>query len=446
MILIKGGTVVNDGQKQQADIIIDGDSIKEIITEGIAGKYAADSFDAIIDAEGAYVLPGIIDTHVHFREPGLTHKATMESESRAAACGGVTTVFDMPNTKPQTTTAEALHEKLAVAQEKMHVNYAFFPGATNDNLDFLRQLDPRQVPGIKLFMGSSTGNMLVDKREALDAIFQLAKDKGLPLMAHCEDTAIINRNMQRVKEELGTDDPPIQYHPYIRSEEACYRSAALGAELARLHGTQFHIAHLTTARELSLLGDNITGEATVAHLLFSQQDYDEKGTLIKCNPAVKTLNDRDALRLALQSSTITTIGTDHAPHTIDEKQGGCAKAMSGMPMIQFSLVAMLSLVDKEVLTIERLVELMAHNPARLFRISRRGFLRPGYKADITIVRRGEPWTVTPECIQSKCRWSPLEGKQFHWHVAHTIVSGTPIYADGTFLGAHHFGEPVEFDG
>ena len=445
MILIKSGTVVNDGQKQHADIIIDGDSIKEITTEGIAGKYAADSFDSIIDAEGAYVLPGIIDTHVHFREPGLTHKATMESESRAAAYGGVTTVFDMPNTQPQTTTAEALHEKLAVAQEKMHVNYAFFPGATNDNLDFLRQLDPRQVPGIKLFMGSSTGNMLVDKREALDTIFQLAKDKGLPLMAHCEDTAIINRNMQRVKEELGTDDPPIQYHPYIRSEEACYRSAALGAELARLHGTQFHIAHLTTARELSLLGGNITGEATVAHLLFSQQDYDEKGALIKCNPAVKTLNDRDALRLALKDK-ITTIGTDHAPHTLDEKQGGCAKAMSGIPMIQFSLVAMLSLVDKEVLTIERLVELMAHNPARLFRISRRGFLRPGYKADITIVRRGEPWTVTPECIQSKCRWSPLEGKQFHWHVAHTIVSGTPIYADGTFLGAHHFGEPVEFDG
>ena len=442
-LLIKGGTIVNEGTRQKADLIIHDDRIHEIIPEGIGTTIRAGSFDAIIDAEGTYVLPGIIDTHVHFREPGLTHKATMQSESRAAAYGGVTTVFDMPNTKPQTTTLQALRDKQAMALERMHVNYAFFPGATNDNLHELRQLDVHQVPGIKLFMGSSTGNMLVDKEETLDGLFALAKEMGLPLMAHCEDTTIINHNMARVKEELGIEDPPIEYHPYIRSEEACYESSALGARLAKKHGTQFHIAHITTARELSLLGAGITGEATIAHLLFSKEDYAEKGALIKCNPAIKSLNDRDALRLAL-TSTLCTIGTDHAPHTLEEKQGGCQGAMSGMPMIQYSLVAMLSLVDKEILTLERLVQLMAHNPARLFSISQRGFLRPGYKADIAIIRQGEPWTVTPDTVQSLCHWSPLEGKQFRWHVAHTILNGTPIYSHGTFLGTHTFGEPVRF--
>ena len=451
-ILIKGGTIVNEGQQYKADLIIEGSHIKDIIPEGIDARYDVGSFSNIIDAEGAYILPGIIDSHVHFREPGLTHKACMQSESRAAAYGGVTTIFDMPNTLPQTTTAEALLDKQTMARDKMHVNYAFFPGATNDNLDFLRQLDPHQVPGIKLFMGSSTGNMLVDHEEALDAIFALAAEKGLTLMAHCEDTHIINHNMQRVKEETGLADPPIQYHPYIRSEEACYRSSALGARLAHKHGTRFHIAHITTARELSLLGDNVTGEATVAHLLFSKEDYDEKGALIKCNPAIKTLNDRDALRLALKSFPlggdkrgVFTIGTDHAPHTLEEKQGGCQKAMSGMPMIQFSLPSMLSLVDKEVLTIERMVALMAHNPARLFHVKERGFLRPGYKADITIVRKGEPWTITKECIQSQCRWSPLEGKSFNWRITQTLVSGNLIYDNGTFHDTL-FGEHVEFAG
>ena len=451
-ILIKGGTIVNEGKQYKADLIIEGSHIKDIIPEGIDARYDVGSFSNIIDAEGAYILPGIIDSHVHFREPGLTHKACMQSESRAAAYGGVTTIFDMPNTLPQTTTPEALLDKQTMARDKMHVNYAFFPGATNDNLDFLRQLDPHQVPGIKLFMGSSTGNMLVDHEEALDAIFALAAEKGLTLMAHCEDTHIINHNMQRVKEETGLADPPIQYHPYIRSEEACYRSSALGARLAHKHGTRFHIAHITTARELSLLGDNVTGEATVAHLLFSKEDYDEKGALIKCNPAIKTLNDRDALRLALKSFPlggdkrgVFTIGTDHAPHTLEEKQGGCQKAMSGMPMIQFSLPSMLSLVDKEVLTIERMVALMAHNPARLFHVKERGFLRPGYKADITIVRKGEPWTITKECIQSQCRWSPLEGKSFNWRITQTLVSGNLIYDNGTFHDTL-FGEHVEFAG
>lgn len=447
MIRIKNGTIVNEGRKIKADIIIDNDRIKEIIPEGIGNNYDADSFGIVINAEGAMVLPGIIDSHVHFREPGLTHKADMQSESRAAVYGGVTSVFEMPNTKPQTTTIEALHEKQALAREKMHVNYAFFPGATNDNLDELRQLDIHTVPGIKLFMGSSTGNMLVDREEALDGVFALAKEMGLPLMAHCEDTGIINHNMARVKEELGVDDPPIQYHPYIRSEEACYKSSALGARLARKHGTQFHIAHITTARELSLLGGNITGEATIAHLLFSKEDYDQKGALIKCNPAIKTLNDRDALRLALTPPLggCTTIGTDHAPHTLEEKQGGCQRAMSGMPMIQFSLVSMLSLVDKEVLTIERLVELMAHNPATLFGVSQRGFIRKGYKADLVIVRKDAPWTVTKDCIQSKCQWSPVEGKTFQWHVAQTLVNGQIAYDAGKF-NPNIRGEQIKFRG
>ena len=475
MLLIKNGIIINEGQRIKADLVVDGDRIKEIIPYNTHSAVELPPAGGIeggcIDASGCYVIPGVIDSHVHFREPGLTHKADMETESRAAAWGGVTTVFDMPNTLPQTTTLEALREKQAMARGRMHVNYTFFPGATNDNLDELRKMDVHEIPGIKLFMGSSTGNMLVDREEALDGIFALAKEMDLPLMAHCEDTDIINRNMARVKEELGMDDPPIQYHPYIRSEEACYCSSLLGVKLAKKHGTRFHIAHITTARELSLLGGNVTGEATVAHLLFSREDYDTLGSLIKCNPAVKTLNDRDALRNSLTShlSPLTSIGTDHAPHTWEEKQGGCARAMSGMPMVQFSLVSMLGLVDKEVLTLERLVELMSHNPARLFGVSERGFLRPGYKADIAIIRRGVQgkcngsdrgvigtipeapdgaWKVTKEIIQSKCGWSPLEGKTFNWRVEHTIVNGQIAYSNSltshlTPLTSKH-GEAIKF--
>ncbi len=444
--LIKGGTIVNEDVQRKADIIIDGDRIEKVIYEGIDTE-GVDSFDVIVDATGAYVLPGVIDSHVHFREPGLTHKADMESESRAAAWGGVTSVFEMPNTKPQTTTLAALDEKMKIAAEKMHINYAFFPGATNDNIAELQQLDVHAVPGIKLFMGSSTGNMLVDKEEALDAVFALAKKMNLPLMAHCEDTDTINSNMAYYKQVTGTEDPDIKLHPLIRSEEACYESSELGARLARKHGTQFHIAHVTTAKELTLLGDNVTGEATVAHLLFSAPDYETLGTKIKCNPAVKLTRDRDALRNALTASAkyqLATVSTDHAPHAIEEKQGGCAKAMSGMPMVQFSLVAMLSLVDEGVLPIERVVRLMCHNQATMFALSERGFLREGYKADIAIVRRDEkPWTVTRDLIQSKCKWSPVEGRTFNWKVMQTIVNGNVIYNDGCFDSNSH-GEALRF--
>lgn len=445
--LIKGGTIVNDGSQYKADIILNDDRIEDIITSGGGTDEAA--FDDVIDATGCIIMPGVIDTHVHFREPGLTHKADMESESRAAAYGGVTSVFDMPNTKPQTTTIEALEEKRRIAKEKMHVNYSFFPGATNDNIEELRKMDPSTIPGIKLFMGSSTGNMLVDKEAALDAVFSSARDMNLVLMAHCEDTETINRNMLHFKEQYGTDDPDVSLHPLIRSEEACVKSSSLAVSLARKHKTALHIAHVSTASELQLLSPddgNITLEATVAHLFFSKEDYPTLGARIKCNPAIKEPSDRDALRKALsdEKNGIFTIGTDHAPHDISEKQGGAAKAMSGMPMVQFSLPAMLSLVDEGVLSTERMVALMCHNPARLFSVKERGFLRKGYKADITIVKRSDtPWTVTQDCIQSKCKWSPVEGRTFHWHIEKTICNGHLIYNKGVFDN-HCHGEMIEF--
>lgn len=436
--LIYGGKVVEEGCSRLASVVVDDDIITDIIdgTEMPRGNY-----DKIVDATGCIVLPGVIDDHVHFRDPGLTQKADIETESRAAAYGGVTSYFDMPNTKPQTTTLEALDNKMEEAARRSHVNYGFFIGATNDNIDTVCGIDPHRVPGIKLFMGSSTGNMLVDKRDVLKALFQRAT---LPIMAHCEDTDIINRNMEKANSMYGAD-PAVIHHPEIRSEEACYESTRTAVELATEAGARLHVAHLTTARELKLFGNNprITAEAVIAHLFFSSSDYERLGTRIKCNPAIKTVNDRDALRKALSDGRITTIGTDHAPHLLADKEGGCAKAASGMPMIQFSLVAMLELVDEGVLTIERLVELMCHNPARLFSVSKRGFIKKGYKADIAIVKAGEPWTVTPETIQSKCGWSPMEGHAFRWRVVSTICNGRMIYDNGTFDGESR-GEALVF--
>lgn len=384
--------------------------------------------DEIIDAEGCYVLPGIIDEHVHFREPGLTAKADIESESRAAAAGGVTSYMDMPNTMPQTTTLEALEHKFDIAREKSRVNYSFFFGATNDNTHLFSKIDPHRIPGVKLFMGSSTGNMLVDKAAAIDAVFS---HSPVLIMAHCEDMTIINANMREVKRCNG-DDPDVAFHPVIRSAEACYASTLLAVKIAERHNARLHVAHISTARELDLFGKNpkITAEAAVGHLLFSDSDYIRLGTKIKCNPAIKTDGDREALRAALCDGRITTIGTDHAPHLLSEKEGGCARAASGMPMIQFSLTAMLDLVDQGVLTIERLVELMCHAPARLFAISERGFLRDGYKADIVIVRPNAPWTLTEGEIRSKCGWSPLLGRTFNWRVEHTFCNGRHVFANG----------------
>ena len=442
--LIQGGTLVNEGLTFKGSIIVEDGRISQI-SEGYTTPEA--SFDEVIDASGCFVLPGIIDDHVHFREPGLTEKADIDTESRAAAAGGVTTYFDMPNTVPQTTTIDALEAKEALAREKSHVNYAFFFGATNDNTDLFAQLDPHRVPGIKLFMGSSTGNMLVDRREALERIFSTSQ---LPIMAHCEDTAIINHNMAEAKQKYG-DDPKVTHHPEIRSEEACYESTRLAVELAKQHGARLHVAHLTTAKELELFNsqltiDNlqlITAEATVSHLYFCDRDYNALGTRIKCNPAIKTQRDRDALREALNDGRITVIGTDHAPHLLTQKEGGCAKAASGMPMIQFSLVTMLELVDQGVLTIERLVELMCHNPARLFEVRQRGFLREGYQADIVLVRPNAGWTVTKDVIQSRCGWSPMENHMYLWRVERTICNGHTVYQQGR-VDTSYIGQPVLF--
>ena len=455
--LISHATIVNEGRTFEGSLIIEDDRIADILE--IATPQG--QFDQTVDATGCFVFPGIIDDHVHFREPGLTQKADIDSESRAAAYGGVTSYFDMPNTIPQTTSLEALEEKFLLAQKSSHVNYSFFFGATNGNANLFPLLDIHRIPGIKLFMGSSTGNMLVDKKASLDEIFRTAP---LPIMAHCEDTGIINRNMAEAKIRYG-DDPAIIHHPEIRSEEACYESTRLAVELAEKHHARLHIAHLTTAKELELLngqrdlvegqrdsvegqrdsveGQRVTAEATVSHLYFCDDDYRALGTLIKCNPAIKTKADRDALRRALNDGRIAVIGTDHAPHQLSDKQGGAAKATSGMPMIQFSLVTMLELVDAGVLTIERLVELMCHHPAELFEIRERGFLRKGYKADITIVRPNTPWTVTEEIIQSKCKWSPMVGHTYHWQVQHTFCNGHHLYDQGVF-DEHYHGEELSF--
>ena len=435
--LVKGGCIVNEGRLTDGNIVVEDGDIQEITTLLPEG-----SFDEIVDASGCYVLPGIIDDHVHFREPGLTVKADIDSESRAAAAGGVTSYFDMPNTVPQTTTPEALEEKFQLAARKSHVNYSFFYGATNDNASSFDLLDASRIPGIKLFMGSSTGNMLVDRMESLERIFSTVK---LPLMVHCEDTDIINRNMAETKRVFG-DDPEVQQHYLIRSEEACYASTSLAVRLAKKYGTRLHVAHLTTARELELFGKepNITAEAVVGHLWFSAEDYARLGTRIKVNPAVKTASDREALRKALTDGRITVVGTDHAPHLIEQKQGGCCRAASGMPMIQFSLVTMLELVDAGVLTLPRLVELMCHEPARLFGVERRGFLRQGYRADLVVVRPHQPWTVTKDTILSKCGWSPMEGHEYQWRVERTLCNGQTVYADGQ-VNADVLGEEIRFN-
>lgn len=380
--LIYGGIIVNEDRSHYGSLVMENDVIAEII-EG--KEIPCGNYDRKIDATGLFVLPGVIDSHVHFREPGLTAKADIGTESEAAAYGGVTTFFDMPNTVPQTTSVDALDAKFRIAREKSHVNYSFFFGATNSNADALQTLDRHVVPGVKLFMGASTGNMLVDSDDSLRKIFSNAT---MPVMVHCEDTGMINANMTEAKSRYG-DDPDVALHPLIRSEEACYASSSRAVRMARTYGTRLHVAHVSTAKELELFGHdgNITAEAVIAHLFFSDEDYARLGTRIKCNPAVKTAYDRSELRKALSSGAISTVGTDHAPHLLKDKEGGCARAASGMPMIQFSLVTMLELVDNGVLDMERLVRLMCHNPADIFEVRGRGYLRKGYKADIVLVGR-----------------------------------------------------------
>lgn len=440
-ICIKNATIVGEGHRFVGSLVTEDHRIAEIV-EGQDVEPSVPA-DEIINAEGCYLLPGVIDTHVHFREPGLTHKADIESESRAAAAGGVTTFLDMPNNTPQTTTIEALRDKLELAYHKSHVNFGFYIGATNSNLSEIMHINPRKVCGIKLFMGASTGNMLVDNPDSLRDIFECAK---MPIVAHCEDTAAICRNMERIKEQYG-EDPDVALHAVIRNEDVCYKSSSTAAKLAAETGARLHIAHISTAKELQLIKPsrpNITAEACVPHLLFCDEDYARLGSRIKCNPAIKSRKDREALRKALTSGKIFTVGTDHAPHLLREKAGGCIKAVSGMPMIQFSLISMLELTEQNILSIEQVVELMCHNPARLFDIENRGFLREGYVADLTLVRPKAYWTLTPNRIESKCGWSPLEGHTFHWQVEKTFCNGFMIYNQGHITNTDFHGQAVTY--
>ena len=453
-VLIQGGHIVNEGRVFNGSIVVEDGKIVDVRSKKDEGRSDASAvntqstvFDEVIDATGCYVLPGVIDSHVHFREPGLTDKADIDTESRAAAAGGVTTFFDMPNTQPQTTTLEALQQKFDIARQKSHVNYSFFYGATNDNTDSFQQLDGSRIPGVKLFMGSSTGNMLVNRQEALERIFRTCK---LPLMAHCEDTDIINRNMEEAKKAWG-EDPPVSLHAMIRSEEACLSSTRKAVELAQKYGTRLHVAHVSTAEELELFpvcrdlrSTRITAEACVGYLYFSQLDHERLGARIKVNPAIKTPVDQYLLRQALTDGRIATISTDHAPHLLQQKEGGCARAASGMPMLQFSLVTMLELVDEGVLTIQRLVELMSHQPAQLFGVERRGFLREGYQADIVVVRPHSPWTVTKDVIQSRCAWSPMEGHEYQWQVEYTLCNGHLVYQQGR-VDDRYIGQEIRFN-
>ena len=437
--VIRHATILNEGERYEASLLIGAGIIEHIEREGDISLPGAE----VVDARGCLLIPGVIDDHVHMREPGLTHKATMDSETCAAAAGGVTTVMDMPNTIPQTTTIQTWQEKMQIGAQHCHVNYAFYLGATNDNLEEIRRVDATRVPGIKLFMGSSTGNMLVDDEETLRQIF---RQSPTLVMTHCEDTRRINRRMAEMQALYG-DDPDVGHHPDIRDAEACYASTALAVRMARETGARLHVAHITTERELALFSpDNaqITAEACVAHLLFCRKDYARLGTRIKCNPAIKETSDRNALRLALNDGRITTVATDHAPHQLSEKQGGCRRAASGMPMVQFSLPAMMTLADEGILPHRRVVELMCHAPARLFDIEGRGFIREGYQADLTLLRH-TPWEVTSDCIQSLCGWSPMEGQTLAWHVERTWVNGQMVW-DGQTVNRDVRGQAVTFHG
>lgn len=422
-------TIVNEGRKAIGSVVINGTKIVEICTDG---KEPCRKSDNVIDGSGMYLIPGVIDDHVHFREPGLTHKASILSETRAAAAGGVTSFMEMPNTRPATTTIAALRDKFHRAAKDSRINYSFYFGATNDNSHLFNKLNPRRVCGIKLFMGSSTGNMLVDDSNGLDAIFSKA---NLPIAVHCEDTDIINSNAEKYKKRYS-EDVDVKFHPLIRSEKACYRSLKKAVALAKKHSKKLHILHISTERELALLSGKpmakkkITAEVTPAHLIFCDKDYETKGAMIKCNPAIKTQSDRDALREALRNGKIDMIGTDHAPHLPEEKMGGALKATSGMPSMQFTLPAMLRMVDEGIFTIEQIVTKMCHAPADYFKIDKRGYIKKGFYADLVLIAPDKQWTVKKDDILSPCGWSPFEGETFNWKVCTTWVNGECIYDNG----------------
>lgn len=442
-VLIKNAKIVNEGTIFEGDVLIENEFIVEI-AETISAK---SSSTKIINAEGNYLIPGAIDDQVHFREPGLTHKGDIASESRAAVAGGITSFIEMPNTNPQATTIELLEDKFKIASEKSIANYSFMFGGTNDNLEEILKVNPKTVAGLKLFLGSSTGNMLVDNDEVLGKIFA---STPLLIAVHCEDETTIKNNLAKYKEEYG-DDIPMKFHHLIRSEEACYLSSSKAIELAKKTGARLHVFHLSTAKEMKLFTNKIpleekkiTAEACIHHLWFTNEDYDKKGSLIKWNPAVKTQADKDALWEALLDDRIDVIATDHAPHTLEEKKNPYTSAPSGGPLVQHAVVAMFEAFHQGKISVEKIVEKMAHNPAKIFKINKRGFIKEGYYADLAIVNAGLPWSVKKENILYKCGWSPFEGYTFKSRITHTFVNGELVYNNFKVKDVHP-GMRLEFD-
>ncbi len=439
-MLIKSATIVNEGRQFTGDVRIKNGRIEKIASEISAQN------EEVIDGAGQLLLPGIIDDQVHFREPGVTYKADIATESRAAVAGGITSFMEMPNTKPNTLTQELLEDKYQLAATKSIANYSFYMGASNDNLEEVLKTNPQHVCGVKVFMGSSTGNMLVDSRTTLEGLFSRI---DMLIATHCEDEQTIRNNEARARAEYG-EEVPIAMHPEIRSAEACYLSSSLAVELAKKHNSRLHILHLSTAREMDLFTNDlplaekrITAEACVHHLWFSQEDYAEKGTLIKWNPAIKTAADREAILQAVLDDRIDVIATDHAPHTWEEKQNTYFKAPAGGPLVQHALVAMLALVQQGKIKIEKVVEKMCHSPAILFGVKERGYIREGYHADLVLVDPQAPWTVARENILAKCGWSPFMGQEFSHRVTHTWVNGNLVYKAGRIIEGHN-GVRLEF--
>jgi len=428
--LIKNAFIVNEGKIAKGDVLIENKIIQKITTPG-----QQISADKIIDAEGSYLFPGCIDDQVHFREPGLTHKAEIYTEAKSAVAGGVTSFMEMPNTVPNTFTQPLLEEKYTRASQVSLANYSFYIGASNDNIDEVLKTDVKNVCGVKVFMGSSTGNMLVDNKETLEALFSKC---NMLIATHCEDEATIRHNSEAYKNKYG-DEVPVACHPLIRSEEACYKSSSLAVSLAKKYNTRLHILHISTAKELDLFDNSkplkekrITAEACIHHLWFSDADYATKGNLIKWNPAIKKASDRDAILKAVLDNKIDVIATDHAPHTKDEKAQPYLKAPSGGPLVQHALNAMIELYHQKKITLERIAEKMAHAVADCFQIEKRGYIRENYFADLVLVDLNKKYTVTGDSILSKCGWSPFEGQTFHSVVTHTFVNGHLVFENGKF--------------
>lgn len=443
-LLIKNARIVNEGTITEGDVFIENGIIAEI-ADSISAKFPDLT---IIDAEGKYLIPGIIDDQVHFREPGLTHKETIETGSRAAIAGGITSFIEMPNTNPQTTTIEKLQEKFDLAKSTSYANYSFMFGGTNDNLEEILKVDPKTTAALKLFLGSSTGNMLVDDAKVLEQIFSKSP---LMIAVHCEDEETIQKNLDECIERYG-DDIPIELHSKIRSEEACYISSSKAVALAKKTGARLHVFHISTAKELKLFDNKlplkdkkITAEVCIHHLWFNDSDYQKKGTFIKWNPAIKTKKDQDALLKGLLDNVIDVIATDHAPHTKEEKKNVYTKAPSGGPLVQHALPAMLQLHHQEKISLEKIVEKMCHNPAILFQIEKRGFIKEGYKADLVLIDLNSPWAVQPNNTVYKCGWSPFDGVTFKSRVTHTFVNGNLVYNNFKFMPFTQVAEQLTFD-